>query len=142
MLRVQEAPDLGIPEVKPAIELIRGRRMRKTSPKTRHGILQARLAALFLQWAGDRGAVGTEWRYYFLSEGDPPSSLVPDLAYLSYERMPPEGELREQPTIAPDIAVEILSPGDRLAPLRTKIAATSTACPDLAIDTVRLFDRI
>lgn len=122
MLRVQEAPDLGIPEVKPAIESIRGRWHRKMSPKTRHSLLQARLGAIFLQWAGERGGVGTEWRYYFLPEGEKPSSLVPDLAYLTYERMPPAGELREKPTIAPDIAVEIVSPRERRALLETKIA--------------------
>jgi Uma2 family endonuclease len=41
----------------------------------------------------------------------------------SFERMPLQfGELREQPTIAPDIAVEVLSPGDRRRLLETKIA--------------------
>lgn len=122
MLRVQEAPDLGIPEVKPAIESIRGHWVRKVSPKTRHSLLQGRLCAIFLEWAGDRGAVGPEWRYYFLPEGQKPSSLVPDLAYLSYARMPPAGELREKPTIAPDIAVEVVSPRERRALLETKIA--------------------
>src|SRR6185312_6879852 len=122
MLKVQEAPDLGIPEVKPAIESIRGRWVQKMSPKTRHSILQGRLCGVLLAWAGDRGAVGTEWRYYFLPDGEKPSSLVPDLAYLSYSRMPPEGELREKPTIEPDIAVEVLSPGDRRSLLETKIA--------------------
>ncbi len=121
MLRVQEAPDLGIPEVKPAIESIRGRWYRKVSPKRVHSILQARLAALLLPWAEGKGDVGTEWRYYFLPEGEKPSSLVPDLAYLSHDRMPPAGELREMPTIEPDIAVEILSPKDRRKLLETKI---------------------
>ena len=122
MLKVQEAPDLGIPEVKPAIESIRGQWNQKVSPKRVHSLLQARLAALFLPWAEGKGEVGTEWRYYFLPEGETPSSLVPDLAYLSYERMPPAGDLREMPTIEPDIAVEILSPKDRRRLLKTKIA--------------------
>lgn len=121
MLRVQEAPDLGIPEVKPAIESIRGRWYQKVSPKRVHSILQARLAAVFLSWAEGKGEVGTEWRYYFLPDGEKPSSLVPDLAYLAFERMPPAGDLREMPTIEPDIAVEILSPKDRRKLLETKI---------------------
>jgi Uma2 family endonuclease len=133
MLRVQRAPDLGIREVKPAIEQIRGRRYQKVSPKTAHSLLQARLAALLLQWAGERGVVGTEWRYYFLPEGEKPSSLVPDVAYLSYERMPPPGELREKPTIAPDVAVEILSPKDRRTLLETKIEMYRTFGTKLAI---------
>ncbi|MBV8155090.1 MAG: Uma2 family endonuclease [Candidatus Eremiobacteraeota bacterium] len=122
MLRVQEAPDLGIPEVKPAIESIRGRWLQKMSPKTRHSLLQGRLWGIFAQWAGERGAVGTEWRYYFVPDGEKPSSLVPDVAYLAYDRMPPEGELREKPTIAPDIAVEVVSPRERRKILDVKIA--------------------
>lgn len=69
---------------------------------------------LLTQWAGDRGEVGSEYRFYLLEEGCKQSSLVPDVAYYSFERMPPElGEARETPTIAPDIAAEILSPDDR-----------------------------
>jgi Uma2 family endonuclease len=84
METMRKAPDLGIPEVKPAL-------------------LERRFR--------DLGDTGTEWRFYLLPEGEAPSSLVPDVAYVSYERMPETlGELREKPTIAPDIAVEILLP--------------------------------
>ena len=69
---------------------------------------------ILTRWAGNRGEVATEWRFYFLPEGDPPSSLVPDVAYVSFDRMPLElGEWREEPTIAPDIAVEVISPYER-----------------------------
>jgi Uma2 family endonuclease len=119
----QVAPELGIPEVKPAIESIRGRWVRKVSPKTRHSLLQGRLTMELIMWAGDNGAVGSEWRFYMLPEGDKPSSLVPDVAYVSSGRMPPNvGELREKPTISPDIAAEILAPLDSKKTLREKIA--------------------
>ena len=120
---MQIAPELGIPEVKPAIESVRGRWDQKMSPRRRHAILQARICAVLTEWAGDRGEVGSEWRCYLLPPGEKPSSLVPDVAYFSFERMPLEfGELREKPTIAPDIAVEILSPDDRRPLLDEKIA--------------------
>src|SRR5215469_10224109 len=123
MATMQEAPELGIPEVKPAIELVRGRWEQKMSPRRRHAILQGRLCAILTQWAGNRGEVGTEWRCYILPPAERPSSLVPDVAYFSFERMPVEcGELREKPTIAPDIAVEVLSPDDRRSLLEEKIA--------------------
>lgn len=119
----REAPELGIPEVKPAIESIRGRWVRKASPKTRHAILQGRLYTWLAQWARGGGEVGLEWRFYMLADGDRPSSLVPDVAYVSAGRMPPAiGELREMPTIAPDIAVEVLSPYDSRRILKKKIA--------------------
>jgi Uma2 family endonuclease len=123
MATMQIAPELGIPEVKPAIESVRGRWERKMSPRRRHAILQGRLCGILNEWAGERGEVGSEWRCYLLPPGEKPSSLVPDVAYFSFERMPPElGELREKPTIAPDIAVEILSPDDRRRLLDEKIA--------------------
>jgi Uma2 family endonuclease len=122
MATMQVAPELGIPEVKPAIELVRGRWERKMSPRRRHAIAQFRLCALLDAWSGERGEVGSEWRCYILPPVEKPSSLVPDVAYFSFERMPPElGELREKPTIAPDVAVEILSPDDRRALLDEKI---------------------
>ncbi|MEO6991013.1 MAG: Uma2 family endonuclease [Candidatus Baltobacteraceae bacterium] len=119
---MRAAPELGIPEVKPAIESIRGRWEQKVSPRRRHAILQARLSTLLTNWAGDRGEVGSEWRFYFVPVDAKPSSLVPDVAYVSFERMPEAwGELREAPTIAPDIAIEVLSPGDRKRTLGEKI---------------------
>lgn len=122
MATLQEAPDLGIPEIKPAIEVVRGRRQPRMSPRRRHAILQARFSSILTQWAGERGEVGSEWRCYILSSEEKPSSLVPDVAYFSLERMPPQfGELREEPTIAPDIVVEVLSPDDRRRLLQTKI---------------------
>ena len=123
MLTMQDAPDLGIPEVKPAIESIRGRWYQKMSPRRRHGLLQGRLWKLLTEWAGDRGEVATEWRFYFLPAGEKPSSLVPDVAYVSFERKPLKfGEWRERPTVAPDIAVEVVSPDDRRDLLARKIA--------------------
>lgn len=121
MLRV--APELGIPEVKPAIEMVRGRWEQKMSPRRRHAILQSRFSMILSEWAGERGEVGSEWRCYILPPAEKPSSLVPDVAYFSFERMPVEcGELREKPTLAPDIAVEILSPDDRRSLLDEKIS--------------------
>jgi Uma2 family endonuclease len=123
MATLQVAPELGIPEFKPAIEMVRGRWEQKMSPRRRHALLQVRLGTVLTQWAGERGEVGSEWRCYILPAAEQPSSLVPDVAYFSFERMPVEcGELREKPTIAPDIAVEILSPDDRRSLLEEKVA--------------------
>ena len=114
--------DLDIPEVKPAIELYRGTRRQKVSPQFTHALLQGRLAAILGMWARGRGRVGTEWRFYFLeSDGNRSSSLVPDVAYVSFERLPYDaGPEAEQPLLAPDIAVEILSPDDRRAHVQEK----------------------
>ncbi len=117
------APLIDIPEIKPAIEQIRGVWHQKMSPKRRHSLAQFRMAAILTLWAGERGEVGTEWRCYFFPPDEKASSLVADVSYFSFERLPLElGEQREQPTIAPDIAVEIFSPDDSRKRLREKIA--------------------
>ncbi len=119
---MQLAPELGIPDVKPAIESLRGRWVQKVSPQSRHSVVQLRLGASLSAWAGHRGQVGTEWRCYFLPAGERWSSLVPDVAYFSFERLPRDlGEAREKPAIGPDIAVEIVSPDDRRSILDEKV---------------------
>jgi len=120
---VQTIPDLAIPEVKPAIELYRGERRQKVSPRYTHARMQMRLAFLLDNWASDRGRIGTEWRFYFIEHGRArSSSLVPDIAYVSFERLAADaGDEAECPTIAPDIAIEILSPNDRAGHVRQKV---------------------
>jgi Uma2 family endonuclease len=115
--------DLEIPDVKPAIELYRGQRRQKVNPQFTHAMLQGRLGTIVGAWANGRGRVGTEWRFYFLEDGVArSSSLVPDVAYVSFERVPYEAESEaEQPLGAPDLAIEILSAGDRPGHVREKI---------------------
>ncbi len=116
------APLLPIPEVKPAIEQIRGQWHQKVSPQRRHALAQGRMCAILTAWAEHRGEVGPEWRCYLFCDEDEPTSLVADVSYYSFERLPKAlGERREQPTLAPDIAVEIFSPSDALKRLREKI---------------------
>jgi Uma2 family endonuclease len=123
MRLLQRVPEFRIPDIKPAIELVRGERYRKVSPRTRHSLLQGRMMIALATWAGDRGDVGPEWRFYLLPPSEKPSSLVPDVAYVRKGRLVlEESDARERPEFAPDIAVEVLSPRDRLPLLETKVA--------------------
>lgn len=142
------APLIDIPEVKPAIEQIRGSWFQKVSPKRRHSLAQSRMATIVTAWAGERGEVGTEWRCYFFPPDEPATSLVADVSYFSFERLPLDlGERREQPTVAPDIAVEIFSPDDSRKRLREKIAlyfafgSRAVIVVDPAIKTFVVYDR-
>jgi Uma2 family endonuclease len=109
-----DAIEIELPEDKPAWEWVRGRALQKMSPRFSHGKLQFEFARALTEWAGDRGAVAVEWRFRFAPPGEVRRPLVPDVAYLSREKFAP---LRDRdldyPPMAPDIAVEILSPGDR-----------------------------
>jgi Uma2 family endonuclease len=116
--------ELAFPDIdKPYVESVDGRLVAKVSPERRHGRLQLRLGRMLEDWAGNRGEVATEWRFYLLPGDARPSSLVPDVAYVSFERLPlalPE-DARDRPRLAPDIAVEIVSPRDRRSVLLRKI---------------------
>ncbi len=108
--------EITVPETKPATEWILGGPVQKVSPQRRHAILQLELGTRLSRWAGDRGEVGTEWRFGVTPPGERTRPLVPDVAYLSFARM--RGltpEERETPKLAPDIVVEIVSPDDRIA---------------------------
>jgi Uma2 family endonuclease len=115
-----EPPD----DDKPYIEFVHGRRARKMSPKRTHGLLQGRLYRRLDDWAAGRGEVMTELRCFFLRSDGSPSSLVPDVAFMSFARMPRNlaEDARERPRIAPDIAIEIWSPGDRRRTILDKVA--------------------
>ena len=118
------ASEITIPDAKPAYELIDGRLVQKMSPKTRHSLIQYAIAATLAAWAGEDAAIGTEWRFR-IADGHKRHALVPDVACVARERLLaiPAGETREEPPFAPDIAVEILSPGDDQRLLDLKIEA-------------------
>ncbi|MEA2721994.1 MAG: hypothetical protein QOJ39_3858 [Candidatus Eremiobacteraeota bacterium] len=106
-------------EKKPYIEVLDGERLPDMSPYKIHGRLAVRIGAQLDEWAGDRGGVGVEVRFYFQRAGGMWSSLLPDVEYTSYARVPNGmDDASQRPRVAPDLAVEILSPDDR--PGRTK----------------------
>ncbi|GAC1658238.1 MAG: hypothetical protein NVS4B13_00860 [Candidatus Elarobacter sp.] len=113
-----------IPDTEPATELIDGVLVQKMSPKLRHQALEKRWMAAFDAWAHGRGEAYAEWRHEFGAPGSSFASLVPDVAYASYETLAELGPAGSQaPRRAPEIAVEILSAGDSVSHLAWKVAA-------------------
>ena len=113
-----------LPEAKPALEWVNGRVLQKVSPKRKHAIAQTRFAAALDAWAqkGRRGTVGTEWRFRIQPPGEHRRPLVPDVAFLSYATLPFKAQqVTDEPGVAPDAVVEILSPDDRPADIEEKI---------------------
>jgi Uma2 family endonuclease len=107
---------------KPQIELLDGRAYPKVSPKAKHAGVQCAIFRVIEDLAGNSGFVGPEWRFKIGRADDTNTTFVPDVAYVSLERLRaiPEKE-RDEPPFAPDIAVEVRSPSDNLAFLRRKI---------------------
>lgn len=111
-----------LPITSPETEWIDGREVQKVSPTRDHGRVQALLAGALGDWAEDRGEIATEWRFRVAPPDGPRRPLVPDIAYVSYERL--RGLTREAiqaPAFAPTIAIEVLSPGDRPADVASKV---------------------
>jgi Uma2 family endonuclease len=105
--------EITLPEDKPAWEWINGRRVQKQYGDTSHAVSQGEFCGVLHEWAGDRGMVGVEWSFRVTPPGERTRPLVPDVAYLSYERfLSLDREDRDLPPIAPEIVVEVLSPGD------------------------------
>ena len=107
---------LRLPEDEPALELVAGRVTQKVSPKGPHGKLEARLAWLFDSFGepDELASSFVETRVSFAGD-----SLVPDVVVYRWDRIPRDahGEVAEDFMTAPDIAIEIFSPGQTLRDL-------------------------
>lgn len=102
------------------MELVRGEIVLMPLPKARHGILCSRLNRLLGNFveSGKLGWVASNDTGVIL-ERDPDTMRGPDVAFWNIKRQPklPEDYFE----IPPDIAVEVLSPGDRRKNVREKI---------------------
>jgi Uma2 family endonuclease len=108
---------------KPYIEVLDGEKLAGVSRYHEHGQIAVRIGAQLDAWAGDRGGVGAEVRFYLHRADGTWSSLLPDVAFTSYARLPKDPiDEWQRPRIAPDIAVEILSPSDRPGRMQRKVA--------------------
>jgi Uma2 family endonuclease len=118
--------EIMLPETKPAMEWVNGRALQKVSPQRKHALAQGTFFIALYGWAMREGSgrVGTEWEFRIAPPGEIRRPLVPDVAYLSYDRVPYESAAQADiPRVAPDVVVEILSPGDRPADVEEKLRA-------------------
>src|SRR5579872_5587843 len=141
-------PDIVLPVTKPETEWVRGRPLQKVSPTRSHALLQFAIASALHAWAGERGEVGTEWRFRVAPPGEAARPLVPDVVYVDASRLRGlRGDELEVPRLSPDVAVEVLSPDDRRIDVDSKIATYLSAGSRLVLivdpqtETVELHDR-
>src|SRR5450432_633830 len=94
---------------KPALEWVNNRILQKVSPERQHGLAQGVFWSALNSWARvhGTGTAAVEWGFHVQPPGLIRRPLVPDVAYLSYERMPRDEQERiGTPSIAPDAVVE------------------------------------
>ena len=116
--------EIVLPETKPALEWVNGRVLQKVSPRRKHALAQTVFAVALSAWARHTalGRFGTEWEFRLQPPGEVRRPLVPDVAYLSYARVPRADEAAADiPHVAPDAVVEVLSPRDRKRDVEEKI---------------------
>lgn len=101
------------------VELVDGRLVREPRPGGRHGVLVALISRILLDYADRAGGMVVAEGGFVLGE-ERPTVRGPDVAYIrdAEERYgAPEGFI----TGAPDLAVEVVSPGNSAAEIRQKV---------------------
>lgn len=100
-------------------ELIDGQALPKMSPKKFHSRLTISLIKLLEQWGEERGEIGVEWAVK-LTRKRRDWVPVPDLLYVSYQRLSPDWNLDEACPVIPELVIEIISPEQTFGQLAAK----------------------
>src|SRR5256884_959796 len=111
---------------------------------SRHGLVTMNLGAELAVYAKQTGAGGVyAAESGFKLASNPDTVRAPDIAFVSRERLPP-ASTTGYPTLAPDLAVEVLSPGDRPGDVLAKVADWLSAGTRLvwALDPERRLARV
>ena len=78
--------------------------------------------------------MGTEWEFRIGPPGEEVRTLVPDVAYLSYERLGyDEDDAAQAPCVAPYVAREVISPNDRRRYVDEKIGVYLASGAELVV---------
>jgi Uma2 family endonuclease len=103
-------------------DLVKGALVEMGRPKPRHGHLAIRLGSAVNVFVDSHnlGIVTTESGYVLAR--DPDTVVGPDVAFLSKARLE-KPDLDEYIPLAPDLAVEIVSPNDRAQEINDKVNA-------------------
>ena len=115
---------LSLPEDDVACELVDGQAIPKMSPKSFHAAIQSALIILFQSWSQGKGRNYPEWSILLTRHGKD-WVPVPDLTYISFERLPSDWMKNEACPTAPELAIEIISPGEVAS-----FEVSSKACDD------------
>ncbi len=125
-------------------ELVRGVLVVHEPAGSRHGLVTMNLGAELAVYAKQTGAGGVcAAGTGFKLATNPDTVRAPDIAFITRERLPPP-DTTGYPALAPDLAVEVLSPGDRPGEVVSKVADWLSAGTRLVwvLDPERPFARV
>jgi Uma2 family endonuclease len=120
LVTAEDLQRLSLPEKR--TELVRGRLVVHEPAGYQHGVVAMRLGAMILQFVDQRrlGQVVAAETGFTLFR-DPDTVRAPDVGFIRQERLPDPAQ-RGFAEIAPDLAVEVLSPGDSPGEVLAKVA--------------------
>lgn len=97
-------------------ELIDGIAVPKMSPKYFHARAARRILNILEEWSRDRGRAEIEWAFDLRQDFTP----VPDLIYVSFDRLPESWNENAACPVTPELAIEIISPGQTFGQMTQK----------------------
>lgn len=118
-LTLQEFLNLSPEEGDITYELIDGQAIPKMSPKFFHAKLTHAILNLVEEWCQGNGVVCPEWAVLLTKQGKD-WIPVPDIVYISHERLPPDWNEDEACPVPPDLVIEIISPGQTFGQIMAK----------------------
>lgn len=110
---------LALPVGDVAYEFIAGQAVAKVSPKRFHAGVQKALLILIDIWAKNRGHLYSEWAV-LLKGNNVYWVPVPDITYVSYNRLAADWIEDTACPVAPELVIEIISPGQTFGELSQK----------------------
>jgi Uma2 family endonuclease len=110
---------LSLPEEDVNYEFVDGYAVPKVSPKFFHSALQRALLFLIYAWCKGKGRTVAEWAILLKLKGKDWSPL-PDVTYISYERLPKNWQRNEACPIPPELVIEIISPDQTMKEFEDK----------------------
>lgn len=110
---------LALPQGDITYELINGEAIPKMSAKRFHSRLTVALCVFLENWSQNKGEIGIEWAVT-LKRKEQDWCPVPDLLYISNERLPLERFEDEACPFPPELVIEIISPGQSFGDLSEK----------------------
>ncbi|MCC5667729.1 Uma2 family endonuclease [Nostoc sp. CHAB 5784] len=118
-LTLQEFLNLSPGEGDVTYELVDGQAIPKMSPKFFHAKLTRVLLNLIEQSREGKGEVCPEWAVALTRRGRD-WMPIPDILYISYERLPANWDENEACPVPPDLVIEIISPGQTFGQMAAK----------------------
>lgn len=113
-------------------ELLDGELVEMAPTSGDHGVIAFRLATRVDRYEPSRTLVeGVTAEAGFVLRRDPDVLVAPDLAFVRLERLPPPAARVGAWELAPDIAVEVLSPSDRPSRVALKVSRYQDAGTEL-----------